>query len=71
MSKEVRVFVNGLPALYGYLKQQGKEKEGKERIKDFLRGTFESDIDRKAERFLAIPGGLKPADYEYFRLYGN
>jgi hypothetical protein len=69
LSKEIRVFENGLPALYDSLKKQGKEKEGKEIIKGFLRNTFEIDIDKKADRFLAIPGGPKPVDYEYFRLY--
>lgn len=69
MSKEVSVFVNGLPALYSYFKKQGKEDEVKKKIKEFLKETFEEDLDNKAERFLAIPGGLKPADYAYFKLY--
>jgi len=69
MQKEKLYFINGLPALYHYLKQQGMEPEGRKRIQDFLVTSFNRDIDAKTTRFLEIPGGLKPADMEYFRLY--
>ncbi len=69
MSKEQRFFINGLPALYSYLKKQGKEDQARDGIRNFLKKTFEEDLERKADRFLAIPGGLKPVDYEYFKIY--
>jgi hypothetical protein len=69
LQKEKKVFINRIPELYQQLKKQGKEEEGKRRIKDFLTLTFNEDLDEKAKRFLDIPGGLRPAEMEYFRLY--
>lgn len=69
MTKEIRYFVNGLPALYNYLKDKGREEEARSGIKNFLKSSFDSDLEEKVDRFLAIPGGLKPADMEYFKLY--
>ena len=38
-------------------------------INDFLTFTFNEDLDEKIKRFLDIPGGLRPAEMEYFKLY--
>lgn len=66
---ERHVFINGLPALYGELKRVGKEEKARALLKDFLKNTFELDLEDKVNRFLDIPGGLKPADMDYFKLY--
>ena len=69
MQNEKKYFINGIPKLYHHLKEQGKEEEAKQLVKTFLATTFNEDLDDKVQRFLDIPGGLKPADMEYFKIY--
>jgi hypothetical protein len=71
MSEEQTVFVNGIPELYAHLKKLGKgaEMQIKDNLKEYLKKTFEIDLDKKVDRWLEIPGGLKPIEYEYFKLY--
>jgi hypothetical protein len=64
-----KYFINGLPELYRMLKRDGKEEKGKEYIVKFLQESFNIDLNDKVRRFLDIPGGIKPADMEYFKLY--
>jgi hypothetical protein len=66
--KENKVYYSSLPDLYQFLKESGREKEGKERIKVFLTDNFQSDLDEKVLRFLEL-GGIWYIDYEHFRLY--
>jgi len=61
-------FINGIPALYEALKRAGREKEAQDLIENFLRSSFAEDLNKKIERFLRIPGGIFPADMEYFRI---
>jgi hypothetical protein len=65
---EENIFVNGIPALYEKLSKENQTKL-KELIKQYLLSTFNSDVDKKADRWLEIPGGMKPTDHEYFKLY--
>ena len=69
LQNEKKYFINGIPKLYHHLKEQGKEEEAKQLVKTFLATTFNEDLDDKVQRFLDIPGGLKPADMEYFKIY--
>jgi hypothetical protein len=62
-------FINGIPTLYERLKKAGKEEEAKKLMKDFLSYSFNTDLDEKVKHFLEIPGGIIPADMEYFKLY--
>lgn len=69
MRKGFTVFLNSLPEIYDYYKKLGREEEGRNKIRSFLMDTFNDDLDEKVSRFLEIPGGAKPADLEYFKLY--
>ena len=62
-------FINGVPSLYEALKKAGGEEEAKKLLKDYLTRSFNDDLDKKVECFREIPGGIVPADMEYFRIY--
>jgi hypothetical protein len=68
---EKTYFLNGLPALYKYLKDSGRENEGRKLIGEFLNDTFNADIEEKINRFLETGIPPIPADLKYFPIFSE
>lgn len=66
------VFFNSLPQLYRALKKERQEQRILVLVRNFLKNSFNEDLQEKVDRFLKIPGiGLIPANMDYFKLYSE
>ncbi len=72
MSEERLVFFNSLPQLYRALKKERQKQKILGSVRNFLKNSFNEDLQEKVDRFLKIPGiGFIPTDMEYFKLYST